>query len=205
MPFDSRTLNDTQLGVLSPGGYHIALRIGFAFPMAEYNEWPRKWVTHYTRQRFVMRDPVMRWVYSETGVIRWSDIDDPDPDKVLMQAAAFGLRHGAAVSYRDPGEGALRSFGVFARADAPFAPAEMAQLLAHVRALHIRMAPPANLTRAELEALAMLGEGLRQKQIAHELGVTEGAIKQRLRGARTKLNAQTAVHAAALAREYGLI
>lgn len=205
MPFDSTILENETLLAMSPSGYHVALRIGFAFPQSETNAWPRKWVAHYTQQRFVMRDPVMRWVYAHSGKIRWDEIDDPDPDRVLQQAAAFGLRHGGAVSYRDSGAGGLRSFGVFARPDRPFEPRELSALLAHVRGLHMRMAPPDNLTSAELEALAMVCDGLRQKEIAFRLGITEGAVKQRLRGARGKLNAQTAPQAAALAREFGLI
>lgn len=201
----SAILEDETLGVIAPSGYHIALRIGFAFPQSETNAWPANWVKHYTQQRFVLRDPVMRWVYGNTGIIRWNEIDDPDPDRVLQQAATFGLRFGAAVSYRDPDIGSLRSFGVFARSDRSLSDDEMNQLFGHVRALHLRMAPPSNLTAAELEALAMVCEGLRQKEIAFHLGITEGAVKQRLRGARQKLNAQTAPQAAAKAQEFGLI
>tara|TARA_B110000977_G_C10850713_1_gene405683 strand:- start:4 stop:207 length:204 start_codon:yes stop_codon:yes gene_type:complete len=67
------------------------------------------------------------------------------------------------------------------------------------------MAPPTNLTMAELEALGMIKDGKRLKEIAFDLGVTEGAVKQRLKNAKTKLGAKTGTQAAALASQYGLI
>lgn len=202
---DTGILSDEQLSELAPAGYHIALRIGFAFPLVEINEWPQKWVAHYTEQRFTMRDPVMRWVYAETGTIRWADLLNDDPYHVIRQAAAFGLRHGAAVSVKDKGDSALRSFGVFARVDRDFQDEELTLLSRHVAARHEQLAPPSNLTAAELEALSMMREGLRQKEIAYQLGVTEGAVKQRLRSAKKKLGAQTAAQAAAMALDFGLI
>lgn len=196
-------MTDEALRAIAVAGHHIALHIGFAFPLIEYNEWPRVWVDHYTSRSLVLRDPVMRWVYSHNGVCRWSEIDDPDPDGVLAQAEVFGLRYGAAVACRS-GKSA-RSFGIFAHDSREFDDAELARLQAHVVALHQAKAPPRNLTRAELEALDMVRRGLRQKQIAHDLGITEGAVKQRLRNAKLKLKASTAAQAAASAREYGLI
>lgn len=198
-------LVDKELQTLAPAGHHIALRIGFAFPMVEENHWPSLWVEHYTAHRYVLRDPVMRWAYTHSGAIRWSDIDEPDPDHVMSQARVFGLHYGAVVACHDCSAAGLRSFASFARKDRQFDEDELALLLGHLQALHHEKAPPENLTRAELEALAMLGEGLRQKQIAYMLGVTEGAIKQRLRNAKRKLDAQTGTQAVTMAREYGLV
>lgn len=190
---------------MSPCGYHIALRIGFAFPLIEYNEWPTGWVDHYTSQRLVLRDPAVRWVYSHTGVTRWSDMCDPDRHKVFAQAARFGLTYGAAVACRDDGPRGLRSFGVFARPDREFHNEELEWLLRQVEGLHAARKPPQNLTKAELEALRMVRDGLRHKEIAYDLGVSEGAIKQRLRNAKLKLDASTAAQAASIANDYGLL
>jgi LuxR family transcriptional regulator len=78
-------------------------------------------------------------------------------------------------------------------------------LRGHIQRLHAEKAPPSNLTLAELEALRMVRDGLRVKQIALELGVSEGAVKQRLKNAKLKLGAQTGAQAAAMASEFGLI
>ncbi|MDR9428734.1 MAG: autoinducer binding domain-containing protein [Salibaculum sp.] len=193
--------------VLAPAsaGYYIALRVGFAFPLEEVNALPRAWVDHYTQNRFMLHDPVIRWIYSNTGAIRWSALDLPDPMRVLEQAQVFGLRYGAAVACYDGNREGQRSFGTFVRGDREFTDAEIAQFECYVDQLHRTKAPPTNLTPAEIEALGMIKRGMRLKQVAHELGVTEGAIKQRLKNAKTKLNAQTSAQAAAMACEFGLI
>ncbi|WP_412506574.1 helix-turn-helix transcriptional regulator [Roseovarius sp. SYSU LYC5161] len=191
--------------VPASAGYYIALRVGFAFPLEEVNALPWAWVDHYTQNRFMLHDPVIRWIYSNTGAIRWSALDLPDPMRVLEQAQVFGLRYGAAVACYDGNREGQRSFGTFVRGDREFTDAEIAQFECYVDQLHRTKAPPTNLTPAEIEALGMIKRGMRLKQVAHELGVTEGAIKQRLKNAKTKLNAQTSAQAAAMACEFGLI
>ncbi len=191
-----------DIGLMAPAGYYIALRIGFAFPVEEINELPRDWADHYTKLGLMLDDPVMRWVYSHEGVSRWSALQDPKG--VLQQARTFGLRYGAVATVADQPSG-LRSYGTFLRHDREYSDRELQLLLDVVQRLHDDKAPPSNLTRAELEVLEMVKDGLRLKQIAHELGVTEGAIKQRLKNARLKLGAATGTQAATLARDFGLI
>lgn len=201
-----RLLSPDDLNQLAPAGFHIALRIGFAFPLEEQNAFPLPWVEHYTTQRFMLFDPVIRWVYgSSAAAIRWSDIDLDDPRRVLAQAQTFGLRYGAAVSVVDKSQPGLRSFGSFARSDREFTDLEIRLLTAFIQRRHEETAPPSNLTRAELEVLRMIKEGKRIKQIAHELGVSEGAIKQRLKNAKLKMDAKTGPQAAAMASQFGLI
>lgn len=197
--------DDDFLKKLAPGGYYLALRVGFAFPMVEVNELPEPWVDHYTRSRFMLNDPVIRWVYGNSGAIRWSAITLDDPMRILACAKTFGLRYGAAVSHFDGTEASLRSFGSFVRGDREFTDTELTALTDLVRRRHSASRPPDTLTGAELEALDMVRRGLRLKQIAHELGVTEGAIKQRLKNAKGKLNAKTSAQAAAQASKFGLI
>ena len=194
-----------QVKALAPSGHYIALRIGFAFPMQEVNALPQDWVEHYTVQRFMLDDPVIRWIYSNTGAARWSEIDIPDPRQVFRQARAFGMRFGVAICCFDGNSEGLRSFGSFARGDREFEAGEIDQLSAYVTRLHYEMAPPSTLTQAELEALRMVKSGLRLKQIAHNIGVTEGAVKQRLKNAKIKLGAKTGTQAATMASKFGLI
>lgn len=190
---------------MAPLGYYLALRVGFAFPMEEVNALPSDWVEHYTRQRFMLSDPVIRWIYANTGAVRWSEISIDDPRQVLSQARNYGLYYGVAISVFDNNPEGQRSFGSFVRGDREFEDTEIRALNAHVSRLHHDKAPPTNLTAAELEALRMVKEGKRLKQIAHELGVTEGAVKQRLKNAKTKLGAATGTQAATRASGFGLI
>jgi LuxR family transcriptional regulator len=194
-----------DFSLLAPSGYYIALRIGFAFPIAERNALPPEWVQHYTRQGFMLHDPVIRWLYANTGATRWSAIATADPHGIMEQARRYGLCYGAAISLRDPRDPGVRSFGSFARADREYSDGELAALAAELAALHAAFAPPENLTNAELEALALVKSGLLMKQIAARLGVSEGAVKQRLRNAKLKLGAKTASQAAAKASDFGLI
>lgn len=190
---------------LAPGGFYIALRIGFAFPIAEQNALPPAWVDRYTRESYMVFDPVMQWVYRFVGTIRWSAITLPDSRGVLQDAARHGLRFGAAVSFDDPGPKGQRSFGSFARNDREFTDDEIAALARELHGLHIAMAPPTNLTKAELEALRLVKEGFLVKEIANRLGVSEGAVKQRIKNAKLKLGAKTSSHAVSAATGYGLI
>lgn len=167
-------IND--LSEIAPAGYYLALRVGFAFPLEEINALPADWVSHYTAERYMMADPVIRWVYSKTGTIRWSEIEFDDVRGVLAKAESFGLRYGVAVSVFDNNPEGQRSFGTFARSDREFTQYEIDLLRGHIQRLHAEKAPPSNLTLAELEALRMVRDGLRVKQIALELGVSEGAV-----------------------------
>ncbi|MBE0414144.1 autoinducer binding domain-containing protein [Yoonia sp.] len=198
-------LGPDEIRQLAPSGHYIALRIGFAFPMEEVNALPEPWVAHYTTQRFMLVDPVVRWAYGNTGTCRWSALDQDDPRRVIAQAQTFGLRYGVVISVMDSGNNAQRSFASFARNDREYTDLEVKLLHAYVIRRHNDTAPPTNLTRAELQALGMVKDGKRLKEIAFELRVSEGAVKQRLKNAKLKLGAKTSTQAAALANQYGLI
>jgi len=198
-------LGDDDLTEVAPSGYYIALRVGFASPVEEINYLRSDWVQHYTRQRFMMFDPVVRWVHANVGIKRWTDLADDDPRGILGQAQTFGMRYGVAVSVFDNNTAGHRSFGYFTRSDREFAAAEEEALLSYVTRRHLEMAPPTNLTTAEIEALRLVKEGLRLKEVAHELGVSEGAIKQRIKNAKAKLNANTSSQAATIAAQHGIV
>ncbi|MEO1639452.1 MAG: autoinducer binding domain-containing protein [Pseudomonadota bacterium] len=201
----SKLLGPDELEQLAPSGHYIALRIGFAFPMEEVNELPPDWVAHYTKNRFALFDPVLRWSYSNVGTVRWSEFPIEDPKRIIGQAQTFGMRYGVTVSVFDSSADAQRSFASFTRADREYTDLEMKLLQAYLTRRHNDTAPPTNLTKAELEALGMVKDGRRLKEIAYELNVSEGAVKQRLKNAKLKLGAKTGTQAAALANQYGLI
>lgn len=202
-----KPLNPLSLDVaaMAPAGHYLALRLGFAFPIEEVNALPCAWVEEYSRSGYAPFDPLMRWVYAEQGVCRWSAVAQPDHRGVLLRAQVHGLRYGAVVSVLDAGPGGQRSFGTFARADGEFTEEELLLLGSYVQARHEAMRPPKNITEAEIEALRLIKDGQRLKQIAFQLGVTEGAVKQRLKNARVKLSAKTGAEAISRAAAFGLI
>lgn len=202
---DSAARTGSEIASLATSGYYIALRIGFAFPLADYNALPASWVEHYTQKNYMLADPVMHWLYQNSGAVRWSQIKLADPRGIMADAAGFGLHYGVAISFDDPGPKGQRSFGTFARPDREFTDDEIDRLQKILHDLHVATAPPTNLTRAELEALRMVRDGLLVKEIANRLGVSEGAVKQRLKNAKAKLGAKTGSQAVSAAAGYGLI
>ena len=133
------------------------------------------------------------------------DLAAEDGQGVLELAKCHGLNFGAVVCCIDPDEGGERSFGFFFRSDREYTTAELEQLHAGLLETHRAYARPKNLTEAELETLGLVKNGLLMKEIASALGVSESAVKQRLRNARLKLNAKTGSQAAARATMLGMI
>lgn len=190
---------------LAPAGFYLALRVGFAFPVAEHNHLPDRWVREYTLSGLIVHDPAVAWAYRNDGVARWGELGCEDRLGVLEMAKAHGLRFGAVAACRDAQGGGQRSFGLFCRADRDFRATELARLTDLLGEAHRAHERPRNLTAAELETLGLVKNGLLMKEIACVLGISESAIKQRLRSARVKLRAKTGSQAAAKATMLGMI
>jgi LuxR family transcriptional regulator, quorum-sensing system regulator SdiA len=184
---------------ISPSGFYLALRVGFTFPEEELNRLPDPWVEHYSRHGLVVHDPLMKWVYANQGIARWSDIDTPDPQAVRVSALAHGLAYGAVASATTASERGKRSYGLFFRADRDFYEEELVNLRLLLETLHSGSKLERKLTANEVEALELIATGLRLQQIAGRLGISESAVKARLNNAKAKLGARTASQAASLA------
>ena len=195
---DLKTMR-TQIDQISPAGYYVALRVGFSSPEAELNELPDNWVEFYTTHGLVVHDPAMKWIYGNTGVVRFSDMTLPDPHQVRARAAVFGLAHGAAISVMGTADRGRRSYGLFFREDRDFEPTDLAELQRIIARLHEGDDDEPSLTAAEVEVLRMQSEGLRLKQIAALLNISESAVKARLNNVKRKLGAKTQSQAASIA------
>lgn len=198
-------LNDYSFADIANAGFYIAFRLDFLLPEFEHNTLPRPWVHKYTQQGLLMFDPVLRWIYSNTGAIRWSEIKIPDPHGILVAAAQYDLNYGTAISLRDEGDSNIRSFGNFCRSDRELESGEIEILLRELELLFADLTAPDDVTEAEIEVLAAIRSGQLIKEIAYALGISEGAVKQRLRSAKDKLGARTTPHAVSIASSYGLI
>lgn len=188
-----------QIDLIAPAGFYVALRVGFSFPEEELNALPSNWVEFYTTNGLVVHDPAMKWVYGNVGVARMAEIPLPDPHQVRARAAVFGLAHGAAISVMQAADRGRRSYGLFFRDDRDFADKDLTALHGILRQLHSGTSNEPNLTAAEIEALRMQAAGLRLKQIAGELGISESAVKARLNNAKKKLGAKTLAQASSIA------
>ncbi len=194
-----------EIEALAPAGYYLAIRVGFAFPLIEQNRLPERWVREYTASALMMHDPAMRWAYANRGVIRTSALAADDIQGVFELGKVHGLEFGAIVSCVDRGGAGQRSFGFFFRRDREYSDEELDRLYGWLLEEHSIHAQPRNLTAAELETLGYVKNGMLMKEIANVLGVSESAVKQRLRNARLKLNAKTGSQAAARATMLGMI
>ncbi len=194
-----------DFGDIAPAGYYVAVRVGFAFPIAEHNHLPPSWVREYTVSGLIVHDPAMSWAYKNCGVARLSELVEHDVQGVLELAKNHGLNFGAVASWTDEGDAGQRTFGFFCRGDREFHEAELERLDRSVVSIHEMHARPRTLTPAELETLSLVKNGVLMKEMAFRLGISESAIKQRLKSARTKLNAKTGSQAAATAVMLGMI
>lgn len=188
-----------QIMLTAPAGFYVALRVGFSFPEEEMNHLPETWVEFYTTHGLVVHDPALKWVYGHSGAMRFSDLGLPDPHQVRAHAAVFGLSFGAVASVMIKADKGRRSYGLFFRDDRDFMDAELETLHRVVERLHVGREDERSLTAAEIEALKMQADGLRLKQIAAQLGISESAVKARLNNVKRKLGARTQSQAASIA------
>ena len=191
-----------ELGILSPLGYGIGLHIRFASPLVSIYTWPQTWQDHYTNNVYGLRDPMVAWAFAKQGVCRWSECPIPDPFSIIKQAAEFGLRFGATVSY---GRISSRTIVGIARDDREFTLDELVQAQDLVADLHNKVELPENLTGAQREALKLVSTGHRYAEAATALGISESAFKLRLSSARTRLLAKTTAEAVQRAKDYKLL
>ncbi|SDZ53070.1 LuxR family transcriptional regulator [Jannaschia faecimaris] len=191
-----------NLEEFAPVGYTVGVHIRFASPMYMRSTYPQAWQDLYSTNNYALRDPLVFWGISKTGVIRWSDINLPDPFGVMIKAAKHGLIYGAVASC---GKITSRTIVGVSRDDREFTDSEMRGVAAIADALHEVTEPPTDLTPAMIEALRLVGEGFRHAAAAAELGISESAFKARLSSARDRLGAQTTAEALRMAREFRLI
>lgn len=167
-----------------------------------FQTYDQVWIDHYTNNGYVLRDPMTAWGFSTTGTIRWSDERLPDPFGLFKEAARYGLKYGATVSY---GAISSRTIASIAHSEREFTDSEIAQAAEIVHDLHDATEPPSELTTAQIEALKCIAGGDRHAAAAAKLGISESALKARLNSARQRLMARTTAEAIQRAKDYRLL
>ncbi len=192
----------SKLSDLAPRGYALALHIRFAAAHLMIQTYDPRWTEIYTEKGYMLADPTVFWGFGNDGAIRWSEIDLPDQQRILTQAAEYGLQYGVAVA---TGPTSSRTIAGFARDDREFTDAEIARLSEIVALLHEASTPPEQLTPAQRMALRLIARGNRHAEAAARLGISESALKARLRSARERLFVRTTAEAVQRAQEYNLL
>ena len=191
-----------ELAAISPLGYTVGLHIRFASPLYFKSTYPQAWQELYTSNNYALRDPLVFWGISQTGVTRWSRIALPDPFDVLPQAHAHGMRYGVLAAC---GKVTSRSIVGVTRSDREFDDAEVATVDRVAKALHEVAEAPEALSASMIDALRLLNDGYRRSAAAASLGISEGVLDARLTSAQDRLGAQNTDEALRMAKEYRLI
>jgi LuxR family transcriptional regulator len=191
-----------QLSDLAPRGYALGLHVRFASAHLMIQTYDPRWTEMYTERGYMLADPMVFWGFGHEGAIRWSEIDLPDPHDIMGQARGFGLVYGCAVSF---GPTSSRTIGGFARDDREYTDDEINEIQEIVHTLHHASTPPDQLTPAQRMALRLVARGSRHAEAAALLGISESALKARLRSARERLFVRTTAEAIQRAQEYNLL
>lgn len=188
---------------MAPAGFYVGLRIGFIAPEIELNMLPASLTRSYSAQGMAPNDPLMRWASRNGGAIRWADLATSDPAGILAEYRRHGLQHGIALSIVPSAEDPVRSLGLFGRSDRDFEDAEMILIGEVLDRMH---RPAASLlTDRQIEVLKLIAAGHRYKNVAQILGISESAVKARLKTAVLRTGARTAAQAVRLATSSGLL
>ncbi|HCP81561.1 MAG TPA: transcriptional regulator [Octadecabacter sp.] len=118
---------------LAASGFAIAFHIRLSSPELLLQTYPKEWTDHYSEKGYVLVDPIVRWGFSETGAIRWSDLADQDDNNILGQSAAYGMVYGVAIGVQANNS---QSMAGFSRPDREYTDAEISQLTQCTQALH---------------------------------------------------------------------
>ncbi len=205
-PTNNSMTNETSLDQLfqalddmSPSGFSAGLHIRYASPLVYKKTFSLEWQKIYDDNAYALRDPTVFWGLGVKGATRWSAIKLPDPFDIMGKARDHGLLYGAVISY---GPITSRSIVGVARNDREFTSTEIEAVAEVVEKLHVAAEPPTELTKAQIEALQLLSDGYRHTAAAAKIGISESALKARLKSARTRLGARTTAEALRKAREY---
>ena len=192
------------ISAYAPAGYYIGLKVGFYAPEAELNTFSPEWIDRYTVEALALFDPLRHWALKNVGVKRWSELGSGGPNEVLSLYQSYGCVYGAVIAIQNKKGGAKRSIAYFSRSDRELYDTEIQQLQQILSAAHSEQ-ERLNLTNAQREVLMMFANGKRHKEIAFALGISQSAVKARIKSAVNRMGATTTAQAAAIAMKNGLL
>jgi DNA-binding CsgD family transcriptional regulator len=195
---------EEEIRQIAPSGYYIGLRVGFYAPEAEINTFSPEWIDRYTIEALALFDPLRHWALKNVGAKRWSEIALYEDNKVLSLYNSYGCAFGVVLAIHNEKHGSKRSIAYFSRPDRELYDAEIFRLNTIILAAHNEQAH-LRLTKAQREVLMMFASGKRHKEIAYELGISQSAVKARIKSAVNKMGATTTAQAAAIAMKNGLL
>jgi len=123
----------TRLKQQSPCGFAAAFQVSFATPRYLFQTYDDEWMNYYSKMGIVMKDPAVKWGFSNDGVASFSDLVELDDHGVFDKAKEFGLEYWAVMATSDGGS---KSIGAFSRSDRDFTGMERDEIFADFQTLH---------------------------------------------------------------------
>jgi len=117
----------------SPCGFAAAFQVSFATPRYLFQTYDDEWMNYYSKMGIVMKDPAVKWGFSNDGVASFSDLVELDDHGVFDKAKEFGLEYWAVMATSDGGS---KSIGAFSRSDRDFTGMERDEIFADFQTLH---------------------------------------------------------------------
>lgn len=191
-----------ELGEIAPAGYAAGLKLRFSGPALVRDTYPLEWTEHYAESLMAFWDPVVVWSLANTGNKRWSALKIPDPMGIMKQARAYGLNYGVAISL---GKLSKRSLLGIARSDREFTDEEIRHAVEIFTRIHELVVESKSLTPNQADALRLIAGGDLHTAASNKLGISESALKARLRSVRIRLNARSTAEAITRAKEHNLL
>ncbi len=191
-----------ELGEIAPAGFAAGLKLRFSGPALVRDTYPSEWKEHYAESLMAYWDPVVVWSLTNTGHRRWSELNIPDPMNIMGKAAEYGMNYGVVVSL---GKISKRSLLGFARSDREFTDEEIHHAVDVFTRIHDLVTESKSLTKNQADALRLIAGGDLHSAASEKLGISESALKARLKSARTRMNARSTAEAITRAKEQNLL
>lgn len=187
--------------------------------------WPEGWADIYLSRKYILIDPTVRMLSIAQRPFRWRDAvmtlrNDPHRQR-MQRMMQEGTRYGLLDGYTFPVHGRNGLIGSLAVGGRPveLSPAEMALFdlaakkvfwrVMELRGLAGDMEAAANvdtqLTRREMEVIALLADGLTSNEIARTLEISSHTVDWYINGLQEKLKAKNRQHVVASAFRLGLV
>lgn len=201
--------HESVFNSLGPTGYTIALNVRNVTPELYYSTFPNSWISRYTKQSFVMADPVVDFMYTGSGATRWSAIQH---SRGLNKTADFleisaneGLSFGAAVVARTLKDPTIKSLVSVSRNDRELTDDELTRLEVSFFELLTKIEFGAQLTERQTRILRLMAGGSTRSECAKVLKVSPETVKRDVELVRETLGARNITEAVAIAMARNII
>jgi DNA-binding CsgD family transcriptional regulator len=192
------------LDSLSENGFSIGIDFDKNVPQWVHSNYQKTWVDRYIEAGFVANDPTIIHGRKHTGWFTWSELDRLYPgNPVLKEAREFDMPEGNTLSIRVNRKPIIVSCSGPAWTPDQVSEARSAAL--GLLGLIDSEQMPTLISPKSLEVIRLMCKGLRDKEIATELGIKLETVRQRRTTAQHSLGANTSAQLISETIQLGLI